>query len=367
MPNHLTGEDPESVVAPDERAQVRGRSMLVKRLKPSAGRGRGARLPGRQRLEGVPGQRRSLRRCACRRAWATPAGCRSRSSRRRPRPRWATTTRTSASSAWAQIIGAGPGGAGARRLAHALRGRRRVRAERKGIIIADTKFEFGLDARGTLTLMDEVLTPDSSRFWPQEGYARAVHDGRNPPSYEAKANEVVARVSSWLAFVDYTNINIPSLIPNTREALSTLTDENLEATARANLTTAQVFHLCGDKESAVEFYKKARVACLGYYDDVMLAALIHNMAWLRMAARRNAILQGISSEDEGYLVELAAESTSNYEKLIGSKSFDVMTPLLGAQVDIMFGRYVEAIYTISARLEDLRGQGLSGSAGSARG
>ncbi len=50
----------------------------------------------------------------------------------------------------------------------------------KGMIIADTKFEFGLDEAGTLTLMDEVLTPDSSRFWPAEGYAV----GANPPSYD---------------------------------------------------------------------------------------------------------------------------------------------------------------------------------------
>ena len=48
--------------------------------------------------------------------------------------------------------------------------RRRIRADASGIIIADTKFEFGLDDDGTLTLMDEVLTPDSSRFWPVEGY-----------------------------------------------------------------------------------------------------------------------------------------------------------------------------------------------------
>jgi phosphoribosylaminoimidazole-succinocarboxamide synthase len=53
-------------------------------------------------------------------------------------------------------------------------------AATKGIIIADTKFEFGLDADGTLTLMDEVLTPDSSRFWPAESY----QPGSNPPSYD---------------------------------------------------------------------------------------------------------------------------------------------------------------------------------------
>jgi phosphoribosylaminoimidazole-succinocarboxamide synthase len=50
----------------------------------------------------------------------------------------------------------------------------------RGIVIADTKFEFGLDEHGTLTLMDEVLTPDSSRFWPAEGW----HEGQNPPSFD---------------------------------------------------------------------------------------------------------------------------------------------------------------------------------------
>ena len=54
----------------------------------------------------------------------------------------------------------------------------------KGIIIADTKFEFGLDENGTLTLMDEVLTPDSSRYWPVEGYEAAFAAGQNPPSYD---------------------------------------------------------------------------------------------------------------------------------------------------------------------------------------
>ena len=53
-------------------------------------------------------------------------------------------------------------------------------AATRGIIIADTKFEFGLDADGTLTLMDEVLTPDSSRYWPAESY----QEGINPPSFD---------------------------------------------------------------------------------------------------------------------------------------------------------------------------------------
>jgi phosphoribosylaminoimidazole-succinocarboxamide synthase len=53
-------------------------------------------------------------------------------------------------------------------------------AAKKGIIIADTKFEFGLDPNGNLVLMDEVLTPDSSRYWPADQYKEGV----NPPSYD---------------------------------------------------------------------------------------------------------------------------------------------------------------------------------------
>ena len=68
----------------------------------------------------------------------------------------------------------------------------------KGMIIADTKFEFGLDADGTLTLMDEVLTPDSSRFWPVEGYQAALAAGTNPPSYDKQF------VRDWL---EATKIN----------------------------------------------------------------------------------------------------------------------------------------------------------------
>ncbi|RYF76365.1 MAG: phosphoribosylaminoimidazolesuccinocarboxamide synthase, partial [Comamonadaceae bacterium] len=68
----------------------------------------------------------------------------------------------------------------------------------QGMIIADTKFEFGLDEAGTLVLMDEVLTPDSSRYWPIEGYEEALRTGANPPSYDKQF------VRDWL---EATRIN----------------------------------------------------------------------------------------------------------------------------------------------------------------
>lgn len=173
------------------------------------------------------------------------------------------------------------------------------------------------------------------------------------------STQIAARASAWLAFIDYTHIDIPSLIGNTRDAVRDLSGDNYEAIARINLTVAQVFHLCGDAEKARLFYDRARLACVSCYDDIMLAALIHNMAWLRVSAQRNAALQGLSELSDGYLAEAAAVSTRSYENLIGSKGLDVMTPLLGAQVDILFCRYNDAVRVISEKLGDLRDQGLS--------
>ncbi|MGF6148794.1 Phosphoribosylaminoimidazole-succinocarboxamide synthase [Kingella potus] len=66
-------------------------------------------------------------------------------------------------------------------------------AETRGILICDTKFEFGLDENGTLTLMDEVLTPDSSRFWPKDQY----RPGSNPPSFDKQFVRDWLEQSGW--------------------------------------------------------------------------------------------------------------------------------------------------------------------------
>ena len=66
-------------------------------------------------------------------------------------------------------------------------------AQTRGIIICDTKFEFGLDDKGTLTLMDEVLTPDSSRFWPADQYVV----GSNPPSFDKQFIRDWLEQSGW--------------------------------------------------------------------------------------------------------------------------------------------------------------------------
>ena len=196
VPNHLTGNAPESVVAADERAQVVGRSMLVKRLKPLP-----VEAVVRGYLAGSGWKEYQDSRSVC--GVALPAGLVNAS--KLPQPIFTPATKAEMGDhdenisfeRMVEIIGA-PMAEQVRDVAIELYRSAAEFALTKGIIIADTKFEFGLDIDGTLTLMDEVLTPDSSRFWPLEGYDAAFRAGLNPPSYDKQF------VRDWLeqALVD---------------------------------------------------------------------------------------------------------------------------------------------------------------------
>ena len=182
VPNHLTGDDPESVVAEGERSQVRGRAMLVKRLAPLP-----VEAVVRGYLAGSGWKEYTATGAVC--GVALPAGL--RNADKLPAPIFTPATKAEAGAHDENITFdrmrelVGPElAARVREVSIRLYERAVEFALARGIIIADTKFEFGLDEHGTLTLMDEVLTPDSSRFWPHESYAEALREGRNPPSYD---------------------------------------------------------------------------------------------------------------------------------------------------------------------------------------
>ena len=192
-PNHLTGETPESAVTPAEVPQVTSRSMLVKRLKPLpieavvrgylAGSG-WAEYQASQSVCGVP----------------LPAGLQNAS--KLPEPIFTPAAKAAQGEhdenisyeKVALVVGADLAEK-IKRISLQIYQEAAAFALTKGIIIADTKFEFGLDDDGTLTLMDEVLTPDSSRYWPIEGYEAAFTAGLNPPSYDKQF------VRDWLEAV----------------------------------------------------------------------------------------------------------------------------------------------------------------------
>ncbi|MFM8737079.1 MAG: phosphoribosylaminoimidazolesuccinocarboxamide synthase, partial [Betaproteobacteria bacterium] len=169
VPNHLTGEDPLSVVQAQEKLQVMGRSMLVKRLKPLP-----VEAVVRGYLAGSGWKEYQQNQAVC--GVALPAGL--RNAQKLPEPIFTPATKAEMGEhdeniSFARMVDIIGQDLAERVRTVSIRLYREAAdyALGKGIIMADTKFEFGLDEAGTLTLMDEVLTPDSSRYWPVESYA----------------------------------------------------------------------------------------------------------------------------------------------------------------------------------------------------
>jgi phosphoribosylaminoimidazole-succinocarboxamide synthase len=192
VPNHLTGVDPESVVAADERRQVRGRSMVVKRLKPIL-----VEAVVRGYLIGSGWKDYQASGAVC--GIALPAGL--RMADRLPEPIFTPAAKAELGEHDENIrfdemsarIGA-PLADRIRSISLELYRRASEYAATRGIIIADTKFEFGLDAQGTLHLMDEVLTADSSRFWPADEW----RPGISPPSFDKQfVRDYLETVPGW--------------------------------------------------------------------------------------------------------------------------------------------------------------------------
>ena len=191
LPNHSTGVRPEDVVTAEERDQVIGRAVVVKRLKPIL-----VEAVARGYLIGSGWKDYQQSGAVC--GIALPPGL--KQAGKLPQPIFTPAAKAEFGLHDENVD-----------FDHVIKEVGREMAERirdvtlrlyseaaafaatKGIIIADTKFEFGLDANGTLHLMDEVLTPDSSRFWPADGYK----EGISPPSFEKQF------VRDWLETQDW--------------------------------------------------------------------------------------------------------------------------------------------------------------------
>jgi phosphoribosylaminoimidazole-succinocarboxamide synthase len=178
VPNHLTGIAPETVVSPEERGQIAGRSMVVKKLKPLLVE---AVVRGYIIGSGWSDYQKTGAICGI----ELPPGL--EQAQQLPQPIFTPASKAPAGQhdenitfeEVARTIGADYA-AKVRDLSIALYREAAGYARSRGIIIADTKFEFGTDAQGNVVLIDEALTPDSSRFWPAAEYKTGI----SPPSFD---------------------------------------------------------------------------------------------------------------------------------------------------------------------------------------
>jgi phosphoribosylaminoimidazole-succinocarboxamide synthase len=223
IPNHLTGVAPESVVAPDERGQVAGRAMVVRKLKPLMIE---AVVRGYIIGSGWKDYQKTGRICGL----SLPEGL--QQAQKLPAPIFTPATKAASGHdeniAFAEVE---------KRLGKALAAKVRdvsIRlyqeaaeyAATRGIIIADTKFEFGLNENDQLVLIDEVLTADSSRFWPADSYRVGI----SPPSYDKQYVRDYLETLGWDKTPPAPKLP-PEVIRKTsekyREALERLTGRKL--------------------------------------------------------------------------------------------------------------------------------------------
>jgi len=191
IPNHNSGIAPESVVAEDERDQVIARAVVAKKLKP---------LPieaiVRGYLVGSGWKEYQANQSVC--GIPLPEGL--NLADKLPEPLFTPSTKAelgehdeNISFEQASALLGAELAAQVRDVAITLYKEAADYAATRGIIIGDTKFEFGLDDAGTLHLIDEALTPDSSRFWPADEYA----PGSNPPSFDKQYVRDWLENSGW--------------------------------------------------------------------------------------------------------------------------------------------------------------------------
>jgi len=224
VPNHLTGIEPETVVAPDEVEQVKGRAVVVKRLEPIL-----VEAVVRGYLAGSGWKDYQASGAVC--GVALPPGL--QNAQKLPEPIFTPAAKAEMGHHDENItfeecerrIGTELA-ATIRDISIELYQEASEYAATRGIIIADTKFEFGLDNHGKLFLMDEALTADSSRFWPANEY----QVGTNPPSFDKQF------VRDWLETQDWGKTAPAPKLPDDviaktsskyQEALERLTGQTL--------------------------------------------------------------------------------------------------------------------------------------------
>lgn len=225
LPNHLTGIDPESVVRPEEADQVRGRAVVAMKLKPIL-----VECVARGYLIGGGWKEYCETGAVC--GIKLPAGL--RMAEKLPEPIFTPAAKAEVGTHDENITFERVVELYGEEVANTIRNatlelyrRASEYAATKGIIIADTKFEFGIDAEGKVRLMDEVLTPDSSRFWPAEDY----EVGTSPKSFDKQF------IRDWLETQPWDKTPPAPKVPDDivektadkyREALRRLTGTDIE-------------------------------------------------------------------------------------------------------------------------------------------
>lgn len=173
------------------------------------------------------------------------------------------------------------------------------------------------------------------------------------------SSEVSALASAWLAFSAYLSEDLDGMEREARAAISAGCTDFPSAGARLTLTLALCFHYCGRIDEAKANYRKCRLAVSVSGDEVELAALIHDMAWMSTLGKRNAALVSHGEPAPIATISTSPETAISFEELVGASTIPSLSPLLVAQDLMLNERWGEAMSLISENTNASSEEGFS--------
>ncbi len=172
--------------------------------------------------------------------------------------------------------------------------------------------------------------------------------------------DLQSRAASWIALLAYAAYNFEEMTKFIAEGISLNSSSDSSTKSRLCMILALTAHLANRFDVASPWYERSRQYAADLEDEATLSALMHNMASIWAANRRNEVIGGIRTSDKSRIALLGAMSTLNFDERVGALSLNTLTPLIQAQLYSLEGNYAHALEIYSTNLDTLRLRSVSG-------
>ncbi len=173
-------------------------------------------------------------------------------------------------------------------------------------------------------------------------------------------DDLQARADSLIALLEYGLHHFERTFWYLEEAAKRASIDDKETLCRICMITAQTLHLANSYDIAMKWYQKAKYFANEVHDDASMSALLHNMASIWAVNWRNSQLGEIATNDSPQVARVGADSTFNFDQIIGSSALGALTPLMKAQILSLETKYDEALMIYTEMLASLSLKALGG-------
>lgn len=176
----------------------------------------------------------------------------------------------------------------------------------------------------------------------------------------AGQDELQARIDSLIALLEYGLHHFDRMFRYLEEAAKKVSADDNQTLCRICMITGQTLHLANNYDLSIVWYQKAKYFANEAHDDASMSALLHNMASIWAVNWRNSQLGKIVTSDDPQMARVGANSTSNFDHIIGSSALASLTPLMKAQILSLENKYEEALKIYCSTLPTLSLKALGG-------